>query len=257
MSAGPPLVAGGGSSGLVLKPGRGWGGQLRIVAQAQDIVAAAEHTDLTHALTAVRQRLADAQRRLTQERADADAGVDAGLIRGSRRPSPVPPRAPSPTPSPGHRCGRYAVGFPVGTRGYSGKRRCMQPSGNTEDGGGGGQVGGGPRHNTGRPHRGIGLQTPVTDSATTVTTRLLPAASNALTSAAGSSTSTAARPDARTDVARSWAWTLHTSDRATPHGACPPGGKAAASGSRGAATSNPSSGTLHAASVEYLHPKRP
>jgi hypothetical protein len=40
--------------------------QLRVVAQAQHLVAAAEQTDLTHALAAARQRVVDAQRRLTQ-----------------------------------------------------------------------------------------------------------------------------------------------------------------------------------------------
>jgi Integrase core domain len=105
-------------------------------------------------------------------------------------------------------------------------------------------------HNTGRPHRGIGLQTPAPDIATTVTTPcLLPAASNALMSSAGSSTSTAARPDAPTDVARNWAWTLHLPTVLPLTGLALPGGKAAANGSRGAATSNPSSGTLHSIPV--------
>jgi hypothetical protein len=51
--------------------------RLRVVAQAQDIVAAADHTDLTHALAAAGQQLADAQRRLAEEHADGDLATVA------------------------------------------------------------------------------------------------------------------------------------------------------------------------------------
>jgi hypothetical protein len=66
--------------------------QLRVVAQAQDILAAAEHTDLTHALTAARQRVVDAQRRLTQAHADKDPAAlaaAAGAVEDARRAGEV------------------------------------------------------------------------------------------------------------------------------------------------------------------------
>src|SRR5690242_8891890 len=56
--------------------------QLRVVAQAQDLVAAAEHTDLAHTLAAARQREVDAQRRLTQAPADADPAAVAAAAAG-------------------------------------------------------------------------------------------------------------------------------------------------------------------------------
>jgi hypothetical protein len=66
--------------------------QLRVVAHAQDIVAAAEHTDLIRALAAARQRVVDAQRRLAQAHADADpaaVAAAAGAVEDARRAAQV------------------------------------------------------------------------------------------------------------------------------------------------------------------------
>jgi hypothetical protein len=60
---------------------------LSVIVQAQDIVAAAEHADLAHALAGDRQQLMDAQRRLTQARADGDGVASLLRLPPSRTPS--------------------------------------------------------------------------------------------------------------------------------------------------------------------------
>jgi hypothetical protein len=56
--------------------------QLCVVGQAQDLVAAAEQTDLSLALAAACQRVVDAQRRLTQAPAEADPAAVAAAAAG-------------------------------------------------------------------------------------------------------------------------------------------------------------------------------